>query len=80
MSPDRNTPVFTRHAGIGRIGRMVLCALIACAVTMLVWGAVGESAAQAAQRAVVEQSVNGGLVVAGKLVNAQPAARSTAQT
>jgi hypothetical protein len=58
MDPHRNTPVFSRHAAISQFGRKLLCGFIACALTVVLLGEVGQSAAQAAQRAIAEQSVS----------------------
>jgi len=44
-----------RDAGVSRLGRNLLCAFVACTLTVVLWGEVGKSAAQAAQRAIAEQ-------------------------
>ena len=56
MSPQRNIPEFSRRAAVSQIGRKVLCAFVACALTVVLLGEVGQSAAQAAQRAAAERS------------------------
>ena len=58
MDRHRNIPEFSRHAAMSQIGRRVLCAFVACALTVVLLGEVGQSAAQAAQRAIAEQSVS----------------------
>jgi len=78
MNPNRDTSAFTRNAGMRKIGRTVLCACIASAVTMVLWGEVGRSAAQAAQRAEAEQSANDRTVVIDEEVVARPVVRKPA--
>ena len=56
MNAYRHTPALTRDAGISRLGRNLLCAFVACTLTVVLWGEVGKSAAQAAQRAIAEQN------------------------
>ena len=63
MGPHRNTPEFSRHAAMSQIGRKVLCAFVACALTVVLLGEVGQSAAQAAQQAIAEQNVSGRAVM-----------------
>jgi len=57
MSPYRHTAALVRDAGKSRLGRNILCAFVACTLTVVLWGEVGKSAAQAAQRAIAEQNV-----------------------
>ena len=63
MSAYRNLPEVPRRAAINQFGRNVLCAFIACALTVVLLGEVGKSAAQAAQRAAAEQGVNDSAVL-----------------
>lgn len=57
MSAYRTNPEAAHYGAMHQFGRKVLCALVACALTVVLLGEVGESAAQAAQRAAAEQSV-----------------------
>ena len=78
MSTDRNSQVLTRPSGMNRFGRNVVCALIACALTLVLWGEVGKSAAQAAQRAIAEQSDHDRNIADSGEAGAQPVERRSA--
>jgi hypothetical protein len=78
VSTDRNTQVFTRHAGVNRLGRNVVCAIVACVLTLVLWGEVGKSAAQAAQRATAEQSDDDRNMALDQEAGTHPVARSAA--
>ena len=56
MNTNRNIQELSRHPAIAQFGRNVLCAFAACALTVVLLGAVGKSPAQAAQRAAAEQA------------------------
>ncbi len=56
MSAYRHTPAPARDAVMSNLGRNILCAFIACTLTVVLWGEVGKSAEQAAQRAIAEQT------------------------
>ena len=58
MNADRNIPQLAIRAAILHFGRNVLCAFVAGALTMVLLGEVGQSAAQAAQRAAAEQGIS----------------------
>jgi hypothetical protein len=46
------------HVPMSEFGRKLLCAVAACALTVVLLGAVGKSPAQAAQRAAAEQGIS----------------------
>jgi cell division protein FtsB len=78
MSFDRNTRGFTRHAGMSRLGRILVCAIVACALTAMLWGEVGKAAAQAAQKAIAEQGAHDQNVMMRDGVVARPGGRRAA--
>ena len=56
MTTIRSVQALTGHPAIAQLGRNVLCAFAAFALTVLLLGEVGKSPAQAAQRAAAEQA------------------------
>ncbi len=78
MSADHNTQGFTRHAGMGRLGRILVCAIVASALTAVLWGEVGQAAAQAALKAIAEQSADDQNAMMRDGVDARPGGRKAA--
>lgn len=57
MSASRIESEYVSHVALGDFGRKLLCAFAACLLTVVLFGAVGKSPAQAAQRAAIEQGI-----------------------